>query len=303
MYLVGGSGTKTSDPDIALELFSWSSPCLSGAEGEKLHEPSSGTFDNSNAAEDKPVASAPASPATITSLGSSTPGAVSAPTLVRVTASQEGEVPTARIGHAAVTLTQPPSSPPASSSRPSSIFLFGGEAPIASNCADEGSRSPGYPKLGDIYEGTPKGPSGTLVWRSLTSSLTQTPQNSTATEAIGASGNGGNVTTAPDIVIDVPAPMAFHAFCAALVRGSSGGSSGDGNSDANVEQALLVHGGINQNLELLEDLWAFFPSRLSKLASGGQSGVVRGGDATSVDSNGGGVRATGWERLLPQGNG
>lgn len=163
-----------------------------------------------------------------------------------------------------------------------------------------------YPKLADVYEGTPKSPFGTLVWRSLTSSKTQPPRDPSTIDTIGGSGNGGNATTDSDAVVHVPAPMAFHASCAALLRGSSSGgdSSGDGrsgdSSSCGAEQALLVHGGMNRSSELLVDLWAFFPSRLSKVASGGTGG---GGDVGSAGGNSDRDRTTGWERLLPQGEG
>lgn len=248
----------------------------------------------------------------ITLPASTAPGQVSAPTLARITASQEGDVPTARIGHAAVTLTKcPSSSPPPSPSRFSSIFLFGGEAPTpsTSGSTDEGSIPLLYPKLGDVYEGTPKSPSGaTMVWRLLSPpGMMQTPRDEPADAGGGRGGNGGNATTIDsDADVDVPPPMAFHASCAALVRCSNNGGGGDysGDGSSAAEEALLVHGGMDQSSELLTDLWAFFPSRLFKVASeetGG--GGVRGEGTSRIVGNSGGDWATGWEKLTPQGEG
>lgn len=322
VYLVGGSGNNTTDPDITLELYSWASPPLLRTEGGKQHhQPCSGTYEHSNAGADGTVAPEPTSATTITLPASTAPGRAPAPTLARMTASQQGEVPSARIGHAAVTLTRPPpsSSSLPSPSRLSSIFLFGGESPTPSTAAstDEGYKSLVYPKLGDVYEGTPQSPSGTtLVWRSLSPPVMQTPREDPA-DTSGGSGNGGNVgnggnatATDPDANIDAPAPIAFHASCAALVRGSSSGGGGgsgdcDGDGSSGAEEALLVHGGMDQSLELSADLWAFFPSRISnKIPSEGTGGGgVRGENASSAACNSGGDWATCWERLTPQGEG
>ncbi|CAM9325983.1 unnamed protein product, partial [Laminaria digitata] len=75
---------------------------------------------------------------------------------------------------------------------------------------------------------------GTLVWRALS---TGPPRDTN---------DAGGVGEALDVdKPDVPFPMAFHAACAASVRG---------------KEAIVVHGGMNQSSELLGDLWALFPT-------------------------------------------
>lgn len=214
MFLVGGSPPRNSGPDISLGLCSWSlsgRPCLpSRGNGPNESIPTENTVDEEAA--------------TVT-------------VLANTGACQEGDVPSARIGHSAI----------ADLSR-STIILFAGESLIPST---NGS----YPKLSDVYEGTPKEPSGALVWRALIDSKV-------------ANAEGSNLQ-APD----TPAPMAFHATCAACVRG---------------ERAMLVHGGMDEGMELLGDIWAFF---LTTELGDGDHG--KDGDTTGFS----------WERLVPEGAG
>lgn len=268
VYLVGGSGAANNDPDIALECFSWSSSSQCSGEGQRQLCDNAGKG-GGTATANHTIAAAPS--ATIAPVSSST-GPVAGPALVCMPASQEGDVPAARIGHAAVALTTSPTS----SGRPS-ILVFGGEA---SNPGD-----PLYPKFADVYEATPKARSGDLVWRALTPPRVPTPRKSTS------------IDTEPHIAHDVPAPVAFHAFCAASVCGA-----GDGDGSSGTERALLIHGGMNQSSELLADLWAFFPGRLSSTASSGGGATREGGDGASVNSSYDGA-TTGWNRLQPQGEG
>jgi len=168
----------------------------------------------------------------------------------------------------------------------SSIFVFGGEAscPSAAACSGGDESAPAeHPTLADVYEASPKGTSGILVWRALTPAGVRCP-------------GGLKDTTESDPVRDTPAPVAFPASCAASVRGSCEAENGGGNSDG-IEEALLVHGGRDQRSELLADLWAFFPSRLSKclLQVGGEGGQEGNEDGCGT--------ATGWQRLNPQGEG
>lgn len=265
---MGGSGTASNDPDIALRCFGWSSPRNSAGTGQQQQFCHSACRSGDKAAADHAVAPAPS--ATIACIPSPSPAP--GPVLVRVIASQEGDVPAARIGHAAITLTNPSFRAPLSSTS-ALIYVFGGEAPNPSTADEDGPGPRLYPKFADVYEATPKATSGTLVWRALTAPNVPTPQDPTA------------VDTEPHVAYDFPAPVAFHASCAASVRGA--------------ERALLVHGGISQRSELLAELWAFFPARLS--SSNGAEAAGEGGDGGSVHSNG--ERTTGWERLQPQGEG
>lgn len=278
---MGGSGTTSNDPDIALGCFSLSSSPHSIGAGRQQSCTSTCNSSDSAAA-DHTVAAAPSATISPIPHASSAPG----PILVRATASQEGDVPVARIGHSAVTLPHPSGrSPPSSRSTSTSIFVFGGEAANPSTEDEDGPEPPWYPKFADVYEATPKHPSGTLVWRALTPPRTPTPRDPTTTDA------------EPHVAHDFPAPVAFHASCAASVCGTGGGNSSGG-----TERALLVHGGINQGSELLADLWAFVPARRSKASSNG--GAVEGGDGGgSVNSDSNGDRTTGWELLQPQGEG
>lgn len=250
---MGGLGPTSNDPDIALGCLCWSWPSPVGPEGHP---------------------------------GKTSGRQVCSPTLTRATPSQEGDVPTARIGHAAVVL---PSSPlaPTPSSTSSSIFVFGGEAssPSAATCCGVESAPAEYPKLADVYEGSPKGASGVLVWRALAPAGVRSQRDLAE-------------TTESDAVRDTPAPMAFHASCAASVRGSREADNGGGDSD-DIEKVLLVHGGRDSHSELRADLWAFFPSRLSKLSLKGSER----GQGDNDESNGGCGTATGWQRLNPQGQG
>ena len=134
------------------------------------------------------------------------------------------------------------------------IILFGGEACIRTDG--------GYPKLSDVYEGSPREPSGTLVWRALTGPP-------------GETNNAEVVVGEADVVKpDGPVPMAFHAACAASVRD---------------EEAIVVHGGMNQSSELLGDLWALFPR-----SRPGDTSHAHGDDNSETFS---------WERLHPEGEG
>lgn len=142
---------------------------------------------------------------------------------------QEGQVPPARIGHAAVV----------DSSR-SAIFVFGGEVASTTVAAS----LPLFAKLSDVYEGVPKDSkpgrlSGiTLTWRSLAE-----PASSTSVSAVGDPTAASNSRT--NVVVTgthAPPPMAFHAACTASM---------------NDEWAMIVHGGIDQNSCLLGNLWAF----------------------------------------------
>lgn len=281
VYLVGGSGASTSDPDIALACFSWSSSPHSSGEAQQQSCNSACNSNDAAAVDDAVAAAAPSATISRKLPTSSVPRSA----FGRVSASQEGDVPAARIGHAAVTLPSS-SQRPTASSRPTSIFVFGGEASNPSTAHENGSGRPVCRKFADVYEATPKAASGTLVWRALTPARVPTPRDPTAIDA------------EPHVSLDYPAPVAFHASCAACVSGTSGGGS------SGTERALLIHGGINQSSELLGDLWAFFPARLSHAASNGRGGAGEGGDAgRSVNTNSNGDRTTGWERLQPQGEG
>lgn len=272
---MGGSGTTTNDPDIALGCFSWSSSPASAVEGQRQLCDTDCSSRDAAAVTDHSVAAAPSA----TVLPISSAQHVPVPALVRVSTSQEGDVPPARIGHAAVTLTTSSlRSPPLS--RLNSIFVFGGEASNPSTCDEDGSGPPVYPKYADVYEATPKATSGALIWRALSPPRAVSPRDPTIPDS------------EPHVAF--PAPVAFHASCAASVCVGGGGNSGSG-----TERALLIHGGKNQSSELLADLWAFFPGRLSKVASNGGGAVVEGGDGGSVNSD----QTTGWERLQPQGEG
>ena len=278
---MGGSGTASNDPDIALGCFCWSSP--QHPVGERRRQSCVGACNNSSdsAAADHIVAAAPS--ATITPIRYASPAPD--PVLVRVTASQEGDVPAARIGHSAVTLPNPsPRSPPSSRTTSTSIFVFGGEAANPSTADDNGSGPPSHPKFADVYEATPKTPSGTLVWRALTPPRVPAPRDPTT------------IDTEPIVTHDFPAPVAFHASCSASVCGAEGGNRSGG-----TERALLVHGGINQSSEMLADLWAFVPTRRSNASS--NDGVVDGGDGSGAYGNSNGDGTTGWELLQPQGEG
>lgn len=134
----------------------------------------------------------------------------------------------------------------------SKIILFGGEACIRN---DNGE----YPKLSGVYEGTPSEPPGTLTWRALIEPSEETKN----AEPVVVGGSEAEP--------DVPVPTAFHAACVASVRG---------------EEAMVVHGGINQSSELLGDLWAFFPR--AKVGDG---------------DHGHGGESFYWERLQPEGGG
>ena len=254
---MGGSGTATSDPDIALSCFCWAWPHPVGAEGRH---------------------------------GNASGRQFPSPTLTRVTASQEGDVPPARIGHAAVTLASSALAPTPSQTS-SSIFVFGGEAsgPNAASCSEDETAAATYPKLADVYEGCPKGSSGLLVWRALTPTRVRSPPDSTEPPE-------------SDVARDVPPPMAFHASCAASIRGSCDADSADGDGNG-TEKALLVHGGRGHNSEMLADLWAFVPGRLSKFLLQGEGEGGQGDTENSKGGCGGGVRATGWQLLQPQGEG
>lgn len=231
------------------------------------------------------------------------------PALARITASQEGDVPISRIGHAAVTLVDPSRAPLLSS-----IYLFGGEASNPTPARNGCGGSPVYPKLGDVYEATPKSGSAALVWRVLTlpDKVQSPPEASTTTKKTGGSnGNGNEAATELGAAPIVPPPMAFHASCAACVPGSGSmrdpsGDKGSGDSGGGVERAMLIHGGLNQTSELLGDLWAFLPGRLSSADGGGGErgdGAAGSGDVGSVGSNGDANRMARWERLLPEGEG
>ncbi|CAM9945143.1 unnamed protein product [Scytosiphon promiscuus] len=275
VFLLGGSGTTTSDPDIALQLFSWSAPSSS-------EHPDGVSKKGTTAA----TASAPAGTSLATRTFTTAPVA---PVLKRLVSSQEGDVPAARIGHAAVTLVDPASS---TSIRPARIVLFGGEAsnPTPASSAEDGSGYVVHLKLGDVYEATAKCPSGTLVWRALAvhSAVLDTPREaSTATAKVLGGVKNGLAPIESEDAPKEPSPMAFHASCAAPV--SSGGSSGD------TELAMLIHGGIDQSSKLLGDLWAFFPGEVGVESEA--SNVGRGG---SRDCGG---RAAGWERLQTEGEG
>lgn len=212
---MGGLTSRKNDPDIALRMFTWSSPgCPIGNEGKQ------------NGERENPE------------LGTAIP------TLASMCASQEGNIPVVRIGHAAVV-----------NSSGTAIFLFGGETHSTTTVRSSS-------KLSDVYEGTPKEPSGTLVWRAL---IDPGPMVTSADDE--ANPVGGKVSSP-----DAPAPTAFHAACACLVRG---------------EWAMVVHGGLSQSSELLTDLWAF---RLRRTEGSNAPDPPPTADFS-------------WERLLPEGVG
>lgn len=292
---MGGSGTATSDPDISVGLFSWSSPSLSRAGGRgEQHDGISKTKQTAATA----PAPTGASLATRDITGSSV-----APVLTRLVASQEGDIPAARIGHAAVTMVDPASS---SSSRPASIILFGGEAsnPTPATSTDDDSGSLVYPKLDDVYEGIPKAPSGTLVWRALPfqRAVSETPREASpaTTAKVGGGAKNGVAPIDSEDVPLVPSPMAFHASCAALVSSSGKSSS---NSIGDAEPAMMIHGGMDESSQLLGDLWAFFPARRSEGLPPGEKGAAEASDVGRRGSSGASVITTGWERLQPEGEG
>ena len=195
VYLIGGTATKRGDPDISLSVYNywWSRPEIPPCESYGERQP-----DDNDSARINHTAAA---------IRSSTARAEFATTYG---AFQEGDIPPARIGQAAVV----------NPSR-SSIIVFGGETTSAVAGVP-------FAKLSDIYEGVPKEPSGTLVWRSLLSG-DERPDD----------GDGGTTCAA---AAETPAPVAFHAACAVSIRG---------------EWAMIVHGGVDQNTALLGDLWAF----------------------------------------------
>lgn len=152
------------------------------------------------------------------------------------------------------------------------------------------------------------------MWRVLTlpAKVPSPPEASTTTKKTGGSnGNGNDAATELGAAPTIPPPMAFHASCTACVpvSGSFGDPSGDkgsGESAGGIERAMLIHGGLNQTSELLGDLWAFFPGRLSSVdGEGGErgEGAPGNGNVGSVGSNGDANRMARWERLLPEGEG
>lgn len=196
VYLVGGSATRRTDPDIALGVCTWSSPAC-------LEEPSSGGEGQQHSNDNN-------SNTTTAADGGGVAPTTTVTSIVYTGAPQEGDVPSARIGHAAVVHT----------SR-SAIVLFGGESASA-------AAGPSPTKLPGVYEGSPREPSGKLVWRALID-----PASGENTNL-----NTGEVASAHD----APTPLAFHAACVASVRD---------------EWAMIVHGGIDGSSSLSGDLWAF----------------------------------------------
>lgn len=267
---MGGSAAATDrkrDPNIFLNVYECTrsdpadNPPLEGSERE-----CGGGSDNINVAAKAadsiataPVVTASTSLNRASGSSNSLPGGLMGITTVDGV-TQEGQVPPARIGHVAVV----------DSSR-SAIFVFGGE--VASTTAV--ASLPLFAKLSDVYEGIPRDStpgrlSGTtLAWRALAE-----PAPSTNISAVGdptAASNGRKNVVVPGA--QTPPPMAFHAACTASM---------------NNEWAMIVHGGIDQNSCLLENLWAFrrrIPS-----------------DQTA-DSNSGYTREFFWERLVPNGQG
>lgn len=235
---MGGSTTSKEGPDVALGAYTLSRS--NGPQGTTRTQTQPG--ESARTPEGSSINEAAAAVLATTPIadgGSNTADARAVLTRCN-TVSQAGDIPTARIGHAAVVVD--PAQP--------KIILFGGEACIRNDGGE-------YPKLCDVYEGTPTEPSGTLVWRALSE-----PPRENHTPEVPAVGES-------DVAPDAPVPMAFHAACAASVRG---------------EEAVVVHGGMNQSSELLGDLWAFFPR--STLGDG---------------DHGNGGESICWERLQPEG--
>lgn len=172
VYLIGGSTTSKDGPDIALGAYRWS--------------PSGGPHHHGTASSE----GQPDETSTPIGEGGNIAAAAAAVVLTNCKVSQIGDIPTARIGHAAVVVVHPAAQ--------SKIILFGGEACIRADG--------GYPKLSGVYEGTPSEPTGTLVWRALAGPPGETENvEAVVGEAVGDEPDG-------------PVPMAFHAACAASVR-------------------------------------------------------------------------------------
>lgn len=244
---MGGSAAATDrrrDPNIFLDVYecTWSDPADTPPTEETGKECGGGP-DNINVA-----AEAADQTATAPVLAASTTLNRASGSLVEITAvdgvTQEGEVPPARIGHAAVV----------DSSR-SAIFVFGGEVASISATAS----LPLFAKLSDVYEGVPKDSNlgrltgTTLAWRALAE-----PASSTSVSTVGDPTAASNGKTSIAVAeAQAPAPMAFHAACTASM---------------NDEWVMIVHGGIDQTSRLLGDLWAFHRRRLGDQRADSSSG-------------------------------
>lgn len=267
MYLVGGSATRKNDPDITLGSYILLS--LSGDGPTEPRQQCKGTTLSNAAGTNR-------SPEHVT-IGVT--NAVAAVTNSKHTgaSSQEGDVPAARIGHAAVVSPR------------STIIIFGGEASTPPLSAPAPTLAPDPvptpvngqslpPKLSDVYEGAPKEPLGTTItWRALINPAELTISTGGEGKADATGGRGMSTTTPP--TRNTPGPRAFHAACSALIRG---------------EWAMVVHGGVGDGpAGLLEDLWAF------RLVGAGTTSRVAGhhelGDSKKAEFS--------WEHLIPDGTG
>lgn len=264
MYLVGGSATRKNDPDITLGSCSRSS--LSGDGRTEPQQCNDTTISNATSANRSLVHAAVAVTNAAAAVASSKHIGP---------CSQEGDVPAARIGHAAVVSPR------------STIIIFGGEACTPSPPAPAPAPVNGQsllPKLSDVYEGAPKEPSGTTIaWRALIDPAGSTI--STGGEGKADSTGGRGMSTTTSTTRDTPGPRAFHAACSALIRG---------------EWAMVVHGGVGEGAAgLLEDLWGF---RL--VGTGTRSNDTGHHELGDNDNDSSSKKVDfSWERLIPDGTG
>lgn len=182
-----GGYTAKADPDIALGLSRWSSSLKTHQDDVAGNERKLPT----NTAPPEACLQGDALKAAAVAARSTTDGEVLA---ANVSGSQEGDIPAARIGHAAVV-----------GSAQRTIILFAGQTP--------GDAFNGHcQKLADVHEGTLKDPSSaTLVWRILSH-----PRSSAIADSL-ANDSTPNGVDSPE---NAPPPMAFHASCAASVQGN-----------------------------------------------------------------------------------